>query len=141
MKIKTWLLLLGITVVVLLGYQYHARSVGKLEGQIKMRGEVIRQQRELAATKERAYQKAKAAYVKTPTLESCSVVLRTCEERHETDTTRISLLNRQITDLKRLNKRDKLFGFLPRPQVSVGYCFGARTQFEPCISAGFPILK
>lgn len=141
MTTKSWAILLIAITLTVGAYQVHARSVGRLEGEIKARGEAIKQLSQLAAEKRRAYQQAKAAFAKAPSLESCSVVLLTCEDRHATDSTQIDLLDRQVAALKKLSRKDKLFGILPRPTVQIGYCVMANLKFAPCISGGFPILK
>jgi hypothetical protein len=138
---RAWLILLVAAGLTVAAYQCHARSVGKLEGEIKARGESIKQLSELAAKKQQAFQKAKARYTKTPTLETCSVVLISCEERHDTDSTQIAQQKKQIADLKKLKKKDKLFGFLPRPTVQIGWCLTADLRTGPCVSGGFSVFK
>lgn len=141
MKLSHWLMLLAGIALAAWGYSCHVERTGVLKGEIKARGESIKQLSELAAAKRQAYSRVRKAYTVKPSLETCSIALTACEALDSTNQAQIGLLNKQIVDLKKLNKRSKLFGFLPRPTVQVGVCVSARGKIEPCISGGIPITR
>lgn len=109
MKYLPWAILL---IAIVVGYGFHQKQVGILQGEIHARGESIKQLSHLAATQTVTYQKAKATYVARPTLESCSVVLLSCEQMNETKSKQIEELNKQVDALTKRGK-PSVFGKLP----------------------------
>lgn len=140
MKLPNMVTLIVVAAILGLGYNWHAQSVGRLEGEIEARGESIKQLGTLAAKKQQEFQQAKRSYVLKPSLETCSVALSSCEQMHQADSSQIVLLTKQVESYKKLRKSGKLFGVLPRPRVLAGVCLDAQAKVAPCLSAGFPIF-
>jgi hypothetical protein len=139
LRLREWLIVAAVAGLAVWGYTWHIESMGRLEGEIKARGESIKQLGELAAVKQKAYARARKAYEITPTLESCTVALSSCEQIHEADSSRIMLLTQQIEAQAKLRSKSKLFGLLPRPVVTVGVSWCPPLARPACLNAGFPI--
>lgn len=108
---KTWLLLLGITGAVIAGYTAHIRGMGRLEGEIKARGESIKQLAHLAARQDVVYRSAKKKFLAAPTVEGCTAVIQSCDQRDSTKQAEIDSLNKQNKALEQLAKRGRLTVF------------------------------
>lgn len=140
MRLSRWLILLGAAALLVWGYSCYVERIGVLKGEIAARGKSIEQLSELAAKRKVVYLTAKKAYLAKPSLETCSVALLTCEQMDSTNKALIGQQQQQIHDLKKLNNRSKLFGFLPKPVLGVGIAW-CPAKAPACLFGGIPITR